>query len=374
MRVALIHDYLNQAGGAERVVEVLCQMFPEAPLYTSVYDPETMPAFWRKVQIRTTFMQRLSPKLRVAKRLLPLYPVAFEKLDLSGYDLVLSSCSTFSKGVITPPETLHVCYCHNTTRFAWMYPEYVAHEGLSRLQRTVLPFVVSPLRVWDYAAAQRVDHYVANSRTTQQRIATYYRRPATIIEPPIQTAEFAGGDGTVEPYFLIVSRLQSYKRIDLAVRAADRLGLPLRIVGRGPDEARLRRLAGTGVSFLGRVSDAERVRLLQRCAAVIVAGREDFGMVALEAQAAGRPVLAYAAGGSLETVVAGQTGAFFDEPTAESLEAALHRFDPAAYDPETCRANARRFDVEGFKRRMHDHLATLMQQHRAQLQEGSPSR
>ena len=374
MRVALIHDYLNQAGGAERVVEVLCQMFPEAPLYTSVYDPETMPAFWRKVQIRTTFMQRLSPKLRVAKRLLPLYPVAFEKLDLSGYDLVLSSCSTFSKGVITPPETLHVCYCHNTTRFAWMYPEYVAHEGLSRLQRTVLPFVVSPLRVWDYAAAQRVDHYVANSRTTQQRIATYYRRPATIIEPPIQTAEFAGGDGIVEPYFLIVSRLQSYKRIDLAVRAAARLGLPLRIVGRGPDEARLRRLAGTGVSFLGRVSDAERVRLLQRCAAVIVAGREDFGMVALEAQAAGRPVLAYAAGGSLETVVAGQTGAFFDEPTAESLEAALHRFDPAAYDPEACRANARRFDVEGFKRRMHDHIATLMQQHRAQLQEGSPSR
>jgi len=178
-------------------VEVLCQMFPEAPLYTSVYDPETMPAFWRKVQIRTTFMQRLSPKLRVAKRLLPLYPVAFEKLDLSGYDLVLSSCSTFSKGVITPPETLHVCYCHNTTRFAWMYPEYVAHEGLSRLQRAVLPFVVSPLRVWDYAAAQRVDHYIANSRTTQQRIATYYRRPATIIEPPIQTAEFAGGDGTV---------------------------------------------------------------------------------------------------------------------------------------------------------------------------------
>ena len=374
MRVALIHDYLNQAGGAERVVEVLCQMFPDAPLYTSVYDPETMPAFWRNVQIRTTFMQRLSPKLRVAKRLLPLYPAAFEKLDLSGYDLVLSSCSTFSKGVITPPETLHVCYCHNTTRFAWMYPEYVAHEGLSRLQRAVLPFVVSPLRVWDYAAAQRVDHYIANSRTTQQRIATYYRRPATIIEPPIQTAEFAGGDGRVEPYFLVISRLQSYKRIDLAVRAASRLGLPLRIIGRGPDEARLRRLAGPGVAFLGRVSDAERSGLLQRCAAVIVAGREDFGLVALEAQAAGRPVVAYGAGGSLETVIPGQTGAFFEEPTAESLEAALHRFDPAAYDPETCRANARRFDVESFKRRMHAHIATLMQQHRAQLQEGSPSR
>ena len=158
------------------------------------------------------------------------------------------------------------------------------------------------------------------------------------------------------------------------MRAASRLGLPLRIIGRGPDEARLRRLAGPGVAFLGRVSDAERVGLLQRCAAVIVAGREDFGMVALEAQAAGRPVLAYGAGGSLETVVPGGTGAFFEEPTAESLEAALQRFDPAAYDPETCRANARRFDVESFKRRMHAHIATLMQQHQAQLQEGSPSR
>ena len=363
MRVALVHDYLNQAGGAEKVVEVLCEMFPEAPVYTSVYDPEAMPDHWRSVDIRTTFMQRLTPNVRVAKQLLPLYPYAFKSIDLSEYDLVLSSCSTFSKGVVTSPHTLHVCYCHNTTRFLWMYHEYVRHESLGAAQRVLLPPMLTRLRAWDYAAAQRVHHFVANSRATAARIAKYYHREATVIEPPVRTGEFAGGDGGVDPYFLVIARLQSYKRIDLAVQAATRLGLPLYIAGRGPDEARLRELAGPTVEFLGRVSDAERIRLLQRCSALIVPGREDFWLATVEALAAGRPVLAYARGGSLEIVLKGRTGAFFHEPTVDALVAALRAFDPGAYHSAACRAQARQFDVSAFRHRLRTHLDTLMEAH-----------
>ncbi|HEY8285632.1 MAG TPA: glycosyltransferase [Chloroflexota bacterium] len=365
MRVALVHDYLNQPGGAEHVVEVLHHLFPEAPLFTSVYDRDAMPDFWRQVDVRTTFMQRISPRLRVAKRLLPLYPYAFESLDLSGFDLVLSSCSTFSKGVITPPRTLHVCYCHNTTRFLWMYHQYLAHERVGVLQRALLRPMVTPLRAWDFQAAQRVDHFIANSRGTADRIRNYYRRSSAVIEPPVRTAEFLGGDGSYDSAFLVVSRLQSYKRIDLAVQAATRLGLPLLVAGRGPDEARLRALSGPTVRFLGRVTNRERVRLMQHCAALVVPGREDFGLATVETLAAGRPILAYAAGGSLEIVIDGKTGAFFREPTTEALEAAMRRFKPGAYDPAACRERARHFDIATFGERLRAHLDTLITAHRS---------
>ena len=370
MRVALVHDYLNQAGGAEKVAEELCRLFPDAPIYTSVYDADAMPDFWRSTEVRTTFMQRLSPSLRVAKRLLPLYPSAFESLDLSDFDLVLSSCSTFSKGVITPPETLHVCYCHNTTRFAWMYPEYVAHERLGTLQRTFLPALVTPLRVWDYAAAQRVDHFIANSRTTARRIATYYRREARVIEPPIDASAFAGGDGSFDDYYVLLARLQSYKRLDLAVEAASTLGLPLKVIGSGPDERRLRAMAGPTVEFSGRVSDAERVRLLQRCAALIVPGREDFGLTALEAQAAGRPVIAFRAGGSLETVVEGITGGILRRAASLGVEPNAPALDPGAFDPQLCRKQAARFDVAVFAARLRAALEELYAAHAAALRQG----
>jgi glycosyltransferase involved in cell wall biosynthesis len=338
-------------------------MFPDAPVYTSVYDPDVMPGFWRGIDVRTTFMQRLSPRLRIAKQLLLFYPAAFESLDLSGYDLVLSSCSTFSKGVITPPSTVHLCYCHNTTRFAWMYHEYIAHEPLGAVQRAILPSLVTPLRLWDFQAAQRVDHFVANSRTTHDRIRKFYRRTATIIEPPIETARFAGSDARDGGYFLIVSRLQSYKRFDLAVAAATRLGLKLIVAGRGPDLARLRRLAGPTVEFTGYISDQERVSLLQHCTALIVPGKEDFGITALEAQAAGRPVIAFGAGGALETVIDGVTGTFFREQSSECLSTTLAAFDPGKYDPRACRAQAARFDVNMFRKRLMSHITKVMAAH-----------
>ncbi len=360
MRVALVHDYLNQSGGAEHVVEVFHHLFPDAPVFTSVYNPEAMPPFWRSVDVRTTFMQRLGPSLRTAKRLLPLYPYAFESIDLSDYDLVLSSCSTFSKGVITPPDTLHVCYCHNTTRVLWMYHEYLAHERLGAVQRTALAPFITPLRAWDYQAAQRVDHFVANSASTAARIQKFYRRPSLVIEPPVRTADFAGGDGAFDEAFLLVARLQSYKRIDLAVQAASRLGKTLLVAGAGPDEKRLRSMAGPTVRFLGRVSNEERVRLLQRCSALIVPGREDFGLATVEALAAGRPVLGYAKGGTLEIVRAGTTGAFFHEPTVDALTEAMACFDPTAYDPHACRERAAYYDVERFQTRLMAHIESLI--------------
>ena len=256
MRIALVHDYLNQQGGAERVAQVFCETYPQSPLYTSLYDAQQMNPFWRSVDVRTSFMQRMRPSLQVAKALLPLYPFAFESFDLSGYDVVLSSCSTFAKGVLTAPETYHICYCHSPARYAWMYHDYVAQMRLGPVGRSVLPRVITPLRMWDYVAAQRVDAFLANSRTTARRIAKFYRREATVLHPPIDVSRYPAGY-VPEPYFLILARLLPYKRIDVAIEAFNRLRRPLLIVGDGPDAARLRRMAGPTVRFAGRVTDEE---------------------------------------------------------------------------------------------------------------------
>jgi glycosyltransferase involved in cell wall biosynthesis len=360
-------------GGAEKVVEVFCAMFPDSPIYTSVYDPEAMSPFWRGRDIRTSFMQRLSPRLKVAKALLPLYPVAFESFDFTGYDVVLSSTTTFAKGIVTRPETCHVCYCNNPTRFAWMYPEYVARERLGSLVRQVLPYVVSPLRVWDYAAAQRVDQFVAGSFNSARRIHKFYRRDAVVVQSPIDVSQYAISP-VHEPYYLIVSRLQSYKRIDLAIEAFNRLRWPLRIVGDGPDAARLRSLAGPTVTLMGRRPDEEVREHFSRCQAFIFPGEEDFGLTPLEAQAAGRPVLAYGAGGALETIREHETGAFFREQTVDALVEALSGFDPGRYDPLAARANAARFDISVFKSRMNAVIADAFARHQAALREAGRAR
>jgi len=362
-RVALVHDYLNQAGGAEKVVEIFAEMFPRAPIYTSVYDRAKMPDVWRTLDVRTSFMQRITPRVSLAKALVPLYPTAFELFDLSSYDLVLSSTTAFAKGVITRPETCHVCYCNNPTRLFWMYHDYLRYERLPPGARSVLPWLTTPLRVWDYAAAQRVDYFVAGSFNAARRIAKYYRRGSDVVQPAIDTSQFHPS-AVVEDFFLVVSRLQPYKRIDLAVEACTRLGLPLCIVGSGPDHARLQKLAGPTVRFLGRVSDAEVQLLLARCRALLFPGEEDFGLTPLEAQASGRPVVAYGSGGVLETVIEGQTGQFFREPTVDSLVEALVSFDDT-YDPQVLRRQAERFDKQVFKERMYAVLSRRYQEHRA---------
>jgi len=364
LKVALAHDYLNQEGGAERVARVFCDTYPDSPLYTSLYDAAAMDPSWRDRDIRTSFMQRLHPSLRVAKGLLPLYPFAFEAFDVSDYDVVLSSSSTFAKGIQTGPKTCHVCYCHSPARYAWMYHDYVSAMRLGRAGRAVLPAVVSPLRVWDFTAAQRVDHFIANSRNTAARIAKFYRRESTVLHPPIDVESFAPASSTA-PYFLVLARLLPYKRIDVAVEAFNRLGWPLLIVGDGPDAARLRGLAGPTVRFAGRVDDAEARHHLRHCRALIWPGEEDLGIAPLEALASGRPVMAYRAGGAVETLVEGVTGRFFDRQTPYALMDVLRSFDPDGYDPAVLRAHVAEFDVRIFKRRLRQFVETAAERRAA---------
>lgn len=359
-RTALVHDYLNQNGGAERVVLALQRLFPAAPLYTSIYDRRRMPATYRGLDIRPSFMQRLPGVMRRHQAYLPLYPFAFESFDLSDYDLVISSSSAWAKSVITPPGTLHICYCHAPMRFAWSYRSYIAGERVGRLARAGLPALMVLLRLWDVASAARVDSFIANSRAVAARIAKYYRRPARVINPPVETDRFAISP-EIDDYFLIVQRLVPYKRLDVVLDAFNALRLPLKIVGDGRARADLERRAGPTIEFAGRLSDEELRRAFARCRAYIVPGEEDFAIAPVEAQAAGRPVIAYAAGGALETVIEGTTGLFFHEQTPAALAAAVRCFEGMIVSPTVIRAHAQTFDTAIFERRMREVVESALE-------------
>jgi glycosyltransferase involved in cell wall biosynthesis len=361
MKVALVHDYLNQMGGAERVVLALHEMFPEAPLYTSIYDPRRVDVAFQSIDIRTSFMQKFPLVKKHHQPFLPFYPFAMEQLDLRGYELVLSSSSAFAKGIITRPETMHICYCHTPMRWCWNYYEYVEREHLGRIPRSILPFFISWLRVWDQTSSMRVDHFIANSPVVADRIRKYYRRDAVVIPPPVEVSRFSFNPTTrPEDYFLIVSRLMPYKRIDLAIEACNQLQLPLVIIGSGRDENRLKRLAGPSIRFMGRLSDQEVLYFYAHCRALILPGEEDFGITPLEAQASGRPVIAYAAGGALASVINNVTGTFFYKQTVESLAEVLASFDEQSYDPQTIYNHALEFDQPRFRRRIQQFIAAKM--------------
>ena len=363
MRVAIVHDYLAQAGGAERVVMAMHNVFPDAPIYTSVYDPEgTFPEF-RAMDVRTSFLQRLAGGAKTHKFALPLYPNAFEHFDMTGYDLVLSSSSGFAKGVITGPETCHICYCHTPARFAWRYHEYVSQGEFNSIVRRILPFVMRGLREWDINSSRRVDFFLANSYNVAGRIRKHYRRASDVLYPPVETRRFEVLPQPSADYLLVVSRLIGYKRVALAVEACTRLNLPLKVVGRGPDMARLKAVAGSTVEFLGRLPDAQVADLFANCRAFIFPGEEDFGIAPVEAMASGRPVVALRAGGAKETVVEGVTGLFFDEPTTEALVDALQRLDALPFDPQRNRAHAETFDTAMFENRLRSLVKAKMEEH-----------
>ncbi|MBI2939293.1 MAG: glycosyltransferase [Chloroflexi bacterium] len=367
MKVAIVCSWLNQYGGAERVLEHLHELYPDAPIYTSVYRPRTMPAAYRSWDIRASFLQRL-PFLRDRRALLlPLYPLAFEQLDLSGYDVVINNSSAFSYGVLTRPETCHICYCLSPARFLWSFPDYARRESYGPGRRVALAPLLTLLRAWDYVAAQRVDHFVGISRVVVDRIAKYYRRHAPVIHPGVETRRFTRSR-EIGDYFLVASRLIPYKRIDLAIQACNRLGVKLKVVGGGRDRAALERLAGPTIEFLGRVDDAALAALYARCRAFIFPGEEDFGLTPIEAQASGRPVIAYRAGGALETVVERETGEFFQRPDADALVEVLARFAPRAYDPLAIQRHAEQFDVRHFQTRIAAFVAEKLAAHR-----GTPS-
>lgn len=351
MRVAIVHDWLNQIGGAEGVLEVLVDLFPQAPVYTSMFWPEAMPAAYRDWDIRTTWMDHLPGIHRRHQHYLPLYPVAFQGLKIEGYDLVISNKSAFCLGVHMPPLTRHICYCLTPTRFVWDLENYVQREQVGAIARRLAKPLLGWLQRWERSAAQRVSAFVAISGEIRSRIKRLYGRDSTVIYPPVNTSRFVPASSH-DGYFLIVSRLIPYKRIDLAVRAFTELGLPLWIGGEGRDRPSLEAMAGPTIRFLGRVPDSELGQLMARCRAFVFPGLEDFGITPVEAMASGRPVIAFAGGGALDSVSEGITGTFFHEQTAASLIETVQRFDEGAYSPTTIRAYAEQFDREVFKAKM----------------------
>ena len=361
MRVAITTDWLTSFGGAERVLIELHKMFPEAPIYTSVHDPSKLPAEMQGWDVRTSFLQRVPFARRRHKAFLPLMPLAFEQLDLSEFDLVITTNHACAKGVITAPHALNLCYCYTPCRYIWdLYHEYTDGHAL----RPLIAPVAHWLRMWDHAAADRVDHFVAISQEVGRRIWKHYRRESEVIYPPVVVDRFQPTGKPAEDFYLVVSRLVSYKRVDLAVEACNRLGKKLVVVGDGEERRRLEEIAGPTISFLGPRSDEEIADLYARCKALLFPGYEDFGIAPVEAQAAGRPVIAYAKGGALETVVDGTTGVFFEEQTAESLIEAALRLDRLSVDPSLCRQNALRFDVPEFVRRLTSVVAGLTPERR----------
>jgi glycosyltransferase involved in cell wall biosynthesis len=350
-RVALVHDFLLDLRGAERVFSTLCEIWPEADIFTPVYNERGTEGRFAHRTIKTSYLQRLRPTARNFRALLPLYPLAVESFDLSGYDLVVSSSSAWAHGVIPAPGAVHVCYCYNPFRYAWNARDTTLAQR-DPVTRAALAVIFSRWRRWDWIAAQRVDVYLAISGTTRKRIARYFNRESAVIYPPVETTRFS--PGPVQDYYLIVSELMPHKRIHVAVEAFNRLGRPLVVAGDGPELQRLRRLAGPTVRVEGRVSDARISELAQGCRAMIVTATEEFGIAAVEAQAAGRPVIAHASGGARETVVEGVTGTFFGDLEPAVLADAVRSFDDGAIDPAACARNADRFSVARFRRHMRD--------------------
>jgi glycosyltransferase involved in cell wall biosynthesis len=350
-----VHDFLVDLRGAERVFLELCEMWPEADIFTPVYDEEGTEGRFSQRTVRTSFLQPLKPSARTFRALLPLYPAAIESFDLSGYDLVITSSSAWAHAVICDESTTHVCYCHNPFRYAWNDRDRTLSRTHNPVVRAFLRGAFRRWRQWDWIAAQRTDRYVANSRTTQGRVRAYFGRDSGVVYPPVDTARFS--PGPVGQHYAIVSELMPHKQIEVAIEAFNRLGRSLVIVGDGPDARRLRRTAGPTITFSGRLPDAAVSAILQTSRALIVTAVEEFGIAAVECQAAGRPAIARYGGGALETVVDGVTGTFWSGG-ADQLAETIRSFDDAAIDPQVCVTNAARFDRASFHRGMREEIET----------------
>ena len=358
MRIAVVHDYFTQLGGAEKVAEELYCMLPDPSLFATVALPGMMPPRLKDAPVQTSWMQSL-PNIENYYRLyFFLYPFAVSSLDLTRYDLVVSSSSGYAKGVQTSMDAIHVCYCHTPMRWAWSYESYANRESFGRSQRALLPMFIRGLRYWDEQASRQPDHFVANSKTVAERIRNVYDRSAEVIHPPIDVERFHVSP-IREDYYVVLSRLVSYKRIDLAVQACTQRNRNLLVIGDGPDRSSLEAMAGPMVRFVGRASDKEVERYVARCRALLFPGEEDFGMAPLEVAAAGRPTIAYRAGGAQETVVENITGSFFDEQTPEALGDAIEKFEKLDFSPEVLRRHAENFSVSVFREHFRSFLARI---------------
>ena len=365
-KVAIVHDWLTNLGGAERVVEVMHKAYPEAPIYTSVYNPKNLKLF-EGADVRPSFLQHWP----LAKRKHQLYPTlrarAFESFDFSGYDVVISSSSAEAKGVITPTETYHISYIHTPTRYYWSnYDEYLARPGygpLNPLVRLALPRLVGKMRHWDYAAAQRPDMLLANSKTVQDRIKRYYKRDSLVVYPPVDLERFGTEGPTDGDFYLVVSRLVPYKRVDLAVEACTELGKKLVVIGDGPEMNKLRKSAGPTIQFKGFLTDAHTREQYLACKAFIFPANEDFGITPLEAMACGKPVIYLNQGGASETVVDGKTGVGFANQSIDDLVGAIKRFEKMQIEASDCVVRAKHF---GGEQRFIDELRQLVEGRRSE--------
>ncbi len=377
MKLAIVHDGLataGGAGGAEAVLQVLHELFPEAPIYTTVFNPGRMPPEFGQMDIRTSFVQKLPFAKTKYQLYLPLMPTAVEQFDLTEYDIVLSCNHSVAKGVITRPDTLHICYCYTPMRYAWeFYYQYLELENFSWALKRLIPVFMNYIRQWDVLSSNRVDHYACISRTVSKRIQKHYRRESEVIFPPVDTSLFKLSDH-ISNYFLIVSRMVTYKRLDIAVDAFNQLELPLIIVGDGPERKRLEKKAKTNIKFLGRQPEQVVRDYYAECQAFIFTAEEDFGITAVEAQASGRPVIAYGKGGSLETIIDGTTGKLFHEQTAVALSRAVKAFDPKRFDPHKIRDHALNFDKKVFERKMQNFIKEKYLEHREDGYPGATER
>lgn len=352
MKIALVHDYLVQYGGAERVLEAFCEIFPDAPIFTMVYDEKLTNGAFAHRKIRTSFLQKI-PFVSSHHRAFPLLmPMAIESLDLRGFDVVLSDSNSYAKGVLTGENTLHITYCHTPMRYAWDdCHRHMREFEYSSLTRKLMPFGMSYLRLWDKISADRPDKYIANSRFVAGRIRKYYHQDAEVIYPPVNLDNFHIAPET-EDYYLSVGRALPYKRFDIVIKAFNELKLPLKIIGKGPEMENLKKLAKSNIEFLGYLSDKEASDYYSRCRALIFPSEEDFGITPLEAMASGRPVIAYGRGGALETVVENKTGIFFRKQETEDIIEAVKSFHAENFDPQAIRTHAEKFDRSIFKARI----------------------
>lgn len=359
MRLALVHDYLTQLGGAEKVLDSFQRVFPKSPIFVLVNNRQKTRLIFPPYKIKTTWLQYLPLSVSKYQWYLTLMPLAIESCPLEDYDVVLSSASSIAKGVKVKADALHICYCHTPTRYLYHDQDsYVEELGYNRLVKKVIPLFLKRLKNWDLLAASRVDHFIANSRLVQQRIQTYYGRESHVIYPPVATHNFYLAD-QIGDYYLSGGRLVAYKKYDLAIRAFNKLGIKLKIFGTGPDLKRLQRMARPNIEFLGAVSDSRKASLYSRALAFIHPQIEDFGITAVESMASGRPVIAYRAGGALETVVEGVTGEFFPEQCWEALVRQIVHFDAARFNSELIRAHADKFNSQRFENEIKEHVARL---------------
>lgn len=367
-KIALVFDWTTTPGGAEKVNYLLHQIFPEAPIFTSVYNKEKLPQF-SKAKIHTSFIQKLPFAKTKHQFYLSLMPQAYESFDLSDYDIVISSSHACAKGIITKPETLHVCYCHTPMRYAWdKWHSYIQGYRMNPILKKLGKRRIHKIRMWDRVSADRVDYYLANSNTTKRRIHKYYDKQSTILHPSINTNEYQASKKT-KGYFLAAGRLIPYKKFDLIIETFNEIGLPLKIAGTGNDEYRLQKMANHNIEFLGYIPDEELKQLYSECEAFIFPQLEDFGITPLEAMASGRPVIAFEEGGALDTIT-DKTGIFFKEQTSNSLKKAINKYleNPQQFKSEEIQKHAAQFDDKQFERKLLKYLRDKWNSHSERLQ------